>query len=94
MSAEYSHQVLKVCVAQLCQNLGWNSTQSTPLELLTDVLERYILEVGKVTHRYAEQCMWYLCMFGCCSYPTLCGLSNISVINMTIKKNQTLCKTL
>lgn len=59
MSAEYSHQVLKICVAQLCQNLGWNSTQSTPLELLTDVLERYILEVGKVTHRYAEQCMWY-----------------------------------
>lgn len=55
MAAEYSHQVLKVCVAQICQNLGWNSTQSTPLELLTDVLERYLLEVGKVTHRYAEQ---------------------------------------
>ncbi|XP_071140923.1 transcription initiation factor TFIID subunit 3-like isoform X2 [Mytilus edulis] len=55
MSGEYSYQVLKVCVAQICQNLGWNSTQSTPLELLTDILERYLVQVGKVTHRYAEQ---------------------------------------
>lgn len=59
MSNEYCHQVLKVCVAQICQNLGWTSTQATPLEILTDILERYLLEVGKVTHRYTEQCMYY-----------------------------------
>ena len=41
---------------------GGHSAQSTPLELLTDVLERYILQLGKVTHRYPEQCMYIVCV--------------------------------
>ncbi|KAK6177116.1 hypothetical protein SNE40_015283 [Patella caerulea] len=55
MATEYSRSVLKIAVAQICQNLGWNSTQVTPLELLTDVMERYILELGNIAHRYSEQ---------------------------------------
>ncbi|XP_064607437.1 transcription initiation factor TFIID subunit 3-like isoform X2 [Liolophura sinensis] len=55
MAAEYCRGILKVCVAQLCQNLGWNAIQSTPLELMTDVLERYLTELGKTTQRYCEQ---------------------------------------
>ena len=56
MATDYCRGILRVCVAQLCQNLGWHNTQSTPLELLTNVLERYLLELGKVSHRYSEQC--------------------------------------
>lgn len=55
MADEYCRSVLRVSLAQICQNLGWNAAQATPLELLTDVLERYLLEVAKVTHRYSEQ---------------------------------------
>ena len=58
MAQEYSRSLLRVAIAQICQNLGWNSIHSTPLELLTDVLERYLFQLGKVTHRYAEQCMY------------------------------------
>ena len=57
MSQEYSRSVLRVAIAQLCQNLGWQAIQSTPMELLTDILERYLFELGKFSHRYSEQCM-------------------------------------
>ncbi|XP_021356961.1 transcription initiation factor TFIID subunit 3-like isoform X2 [Mizuhopecten yessoensis] len=55
MADEYCRNILRISLAQICQNLGWNAAQATPLELLTDVLERYLLEVAKVTHRYSEQ---------------------------------------
>ncbi|KAL5015496.1 hypothetical protein ScPMuIL_009766 [Solemya velum] len=55
MSLNYSRKLLQISLAQICQNLGWNCIHSTPLEILTDVLERYMLEVAKVTHRYSEQ---------------------------------------
>ncbi|KAK3602912.1 hypothetical protein CHS0354_039328 [Potamilus streckersoni] len=55
MAEKYSWSLLRVAVAQICQQLGWNSIHATPLELLTDVLERYLLQVARVTHRYAEQ---------------------------------------
>ncbi|KAL4226377.1 transcription initiation factor TFIID subunit 3 [Mactra antiquata] len=55
MAQEYSRACLRVAVAQMCQHLGWNSIQTTPMELMTDVLERYLLQLGKVTHRYSEQ---------------------------------------
>lgn len=55
---EYSRSVLRVSVAQICQNLGWNATQTSPLELMTDVLERYLEEIAKISHRYSEQCKY------------------------------------
>ncbi|XP_067683136.1 transcription initiation factor TFIID subunit 3-like [Haliotis asinina] len=55
MATEYCRRMLRICIAQLCQNLGWNATQSSPLELLTDVLERYLIDLGKISHRYSEQ---------------------------------------
>ncbi|ELU12136.1 hypothetical protein CAPTEDRAFT_39082, partial [Capitella teleta] len=55
MSEAFSRHVLRVAVAQICQSLGWNAVQTSPMELMTDVLERYLLELGKYTHRYCEQ---------------------------------------
>ena len=59
MSVEFTRNLLRIAVAQVCQNLGWNAVQMTPMELLTDVLERYILEIGKQTHTYSEQCKYF-----------------------------------
>ena len=56
MSAEYSRNVLKIVVAQICQTIGWHSINSTPLEFLTDLLQEYLLRISKLTHQYAEVC--------------------------------------
>lgn len=52
----YTHQVLSVVVAQICQTIGWQSVTTTSLEILVDILERYIKEVCRITHDYSEHC--------------------------------------
>lgn len=57
MSAEdYSNHILKVAVAQICQAIGWHSIQSTPLELMTDILSKYLQQIARKSNRYAELC--------------------------------------
>lgn len=58
MSAEYSRAILRVSIAQWCQGLGWQSVHASVLELMTDVLERYILQMSTNIHNYAEQCKY------------------------------------
>jgi len=57
MSGEYSRGILKIVVAQICQTIGWHSTNSTPLEFMVDLMQEYILRISKLTHEYAEVCM-------------------------------------
>jgi hypothetical protein len=52
----YTHQVLSVAVAQICQTIGWQSITTTSLEILVDILERFIKELCKTTHNYSEHC--------------------------------------
>uniref|UniRef100_W4VRD2 Putative bip2 n=1 Tax=Corethrella appendiculata TaxID=1370023 RepID=W4VRD2_9DIPT len=54
MNPQYTHDILKVVVAQICQNIGWHSIQTTPLELVVDILDKYLKEIAVSTHRYAE----------------------------------------
>ncbi|XP_062538901.1 transcription initiation factor TFIID subunit 3-like [Armigeres subalbatus] len=54
MSERYTHQLLKVVVAQICQTIGWHSIQSTPMELMIDILDQYLRDVTRTTHRYTE----------------------------------------
>ncbi|XP_055585843.1 transcription initiation factor TFIID subunit 3 [Uranotaenia lowii] len=54
MSEKYTHQLLKVVVAQVCQAIGWHSIQSTPMELMIDILDQYLKDITRTTHRYAE----------------------------------------
>lgn len=55
MAQEFNRKALTLVVAQICQTIGWHSINSTPLELLVDLLHRYLFEVGKNAHLYAEQ---------------------------------------
>lgn len=57
-SLPYVQQLSKVIVAQITQTIGWNSIQTTPLELLTDILHKYLEELTRQTQRYAELCKW------------------------------------
>lgn len=41
-------------MAQICQALGWDSVQLSACHLLTDVLQRYLQQLGRGCHRYSE----------------------------------------
>jgi transcription initiation factor TFIID subunit 3 len=56
MAVHYTHHILRVAVAQICQQLGWDAVNSTSLELITCILERYVYDLGQKSHRYAELC--------------------------------------
>lgn len=55
MVDNYSRSLLKVSIAQICQGLGWHAMQSTPCDIMVDVLQRYIEKVGRVSSQYATQ---------------------------------------
>lgn len=57
--SEYTRQVLKVVVAKMCQTIGWHSINSTPLDIMVDILRRYFIELTRLTHSYATQCKFY-----------------------------------
>ncbi|GJQ67755.1 hypothetical protein Trydic_g21073 [Trypoxylus dichotomus] len=54
----YSRDMVKVSVARMLQTIGWHSIQSTPLEMLTDILIQYMTQMAKLTNDYANE-------FGC-----------------------------
>ena len=51
---DYSRHLVKVGVAQMLQTVGFQSVQSTALDILVEVMERYIFLVSKSSHDYAE----------------------------------------
>lgn len=55
-SLPYIQQLSKVIVAQISQTIGWNSIQSIPLELMGDILHKYMQELTRQIHRYSELC--------------------------------------
>ncbi|CAO1363912.1 unnamed protein product [Diamesa tonsa] len=50
----YTTQVLRMMAAQICQTIGWQAVTPSSLELLVDILDRYLKEICKTTHDYAE----------------------------------------
>lgn len=55
MSEAYAREILRRNVAQICQTIGWNGINSTPLDILMHVVEKYIRTLGTQANRYAEQ---------------------------------------
>ncbi|XP_013107927.2 transcription initiation factor TFIID subunit 3 isoform X1 [Stomoxys calcitrans] len=54
MTDQYMKDVLRVAVAQICQTIGYNATQSAPLELLQDVLDKFMREFTRDLRRQVE----------------------------------------
>eukprot|EP01094_Clydonella_sp_ATCC50884_P018865 TRINITY_DN3571_c0_g1_i2.p1 TRINITY_DN3571_c0_g1~~TRINITY_DN3571_c0_g1_i2.p1 ORF type:complete len:339 (-),score=74.16 TRINITY_DN3571_c0_g1_i2:303-1202(-) len=54
MAEPFAHAVSRQVVAALCKEIGFSSAEERALELLTDVMEKYIEEIGHASHRYAE----------------------------------------
>ncbi|KAJ0172341.1 hypothetical protein K1T71_012314 [Dendrolimus kikuchii] len=55
MSEAYAREILRRNVAQICQTIGWNAINSTPLDILVHVLEKYIRTLCTQANRYAEE---------------------------------------
>ncbi|CAG4987599.1 unnamed protein product [Colias eurytheme] len=55
MSEAYAREILRRNVAQICQTIGWNGINSTPLDILVHVLEKYICALGTQANRHAEE---------------------------------------
>ncbi|XP_053615960.1 transcription initiation factor TFIID subunit 3 [Plodia interpunctella] len=55
MSEAYAREILRRNVAQICQTIGWNGINSTPMDIMVHVLEKYIQSLGTQASRYAEQ---------------------------------------
>ncbi len=50
----YSRTLLKISVSQMLQTVGFQTAQSTALDILVEILERYIYLISKTAHEYSE----------------------------------------
>ena len=56
MVDNFNRQILRVAVAQICQSMGWDALQKSTHDTLTDVMQRYLEEIGKVAYSYTQLC--------------------------------------
>ncbi|ACY70478.1 hypothetical protein DVIR88_6g0015 [Drosophila virilis] len=54
MTEKYTSELLGIVIAQIAQTIGYSRTQSAPLELLEDILQRFIQELARDLHSQAE----------------------------------------
>ena len=50
----YYYKVLKISVAQMCRDVGWQGINVGACDVLTDLLSRYIHTLGKTASAFAE----------------------------------------
>ena len=50
----YARTLLKISVSQMLQTVGFQTAQSTALDILVEILERYIYLLSKTSHEYSE----------------------------------------
>nr|CAH7727972.1 unnamed protein product [Callosobruchus chinensis] len=55
MSAQYSRDHCKIALAKILQLIGWHSINSTSMEVLTDILVKYIQQISGITMDYANE---------------------------------------
>lgn len=61
MAAElYSRENTKIAVGKILTANGWRYVNTTPLEIMTDVLEDYIKKIAAATVKYANECEWFI----------------------------------
>ncbi|KAF5725413.1 hypothetical protein HS088_TW23G00135 [Tripterygium wilfordii] len=51
---EFAQALAKIAVAQVCESCGFQAFQQSALETLSDVATRYIYDIGKTAHSYAN----------------------------------------
>ena len=52
MADDFTHQILRMVVARICQPLGWHAMNSNAGDVLADIMRQYILTIGRTTTAY------------------------------------------
>ncbi|KAK9890208.1 hypothetical protein WA026_010318 [Henosepilachna vigintioctopunctata] len=55
MSSEFTRDHIKISLAKILQTLGCHTINTTPLEILTDILQNYLFQLSKLTNEYANE---------------------------------------
>ena len=55
MAEQYSREIAKVAVAQIAEATGFQAAQGSAVEVLGDLLLRYLSQLGTAAHSNAEQ---------------------------------------
>lgn len=58
MASKFHEDVLKIVVGQICQNIGFHGIFSSSVDVLVDLLHRYLRDIAVTTHRYTEHCKY------------------------------------
>uniref|UniRef100_A0A1D1XYH9 Transcription initiation factor TFIID subunit 8 n=1 Tax=Anthurium amnicola TaxID=1678845 RepID=A0A1D1XYH9_9ARAE len=70
---DFGRAISRIAVAQICESLGFHSIQHSALDALSDVVIRYICDLGRTSHFYAN-----LAGRTCCSvFDILQGLEDL-----------------
>jgi len=51
---DFLNQVMRNVVGVLANNIGWHSAQTSAVDILADLSKRYLLQLARGTHNYAE----------------------------------------
>ena len=51
---DYARHLLKVSISQMLQTIGFQTAQANALDILVEVLERYIYLISKTSHDFCE----------------------------------------
>ena len=90
MSEEVANKLLKPTVAQLLLPVGWHNITNTSVQVLVDVMRRYIESVGKITSGYAEHGSVCVCVCVC-----VCISITITIYHAICNCNcDTICTTM
>lgn len=54
MADKYSRQVARIAVAQMAETVGFDGVQESAVEVLADLMLRYIAQLASASHSYAE----------------------------------------
>ena len=57
---EFKRELLKKSVAELCKRAGWESITSRVVEVLVEIMEKYILKLSVTTKAFSELCKRYI----------------------------------
>ena len=54
MAESYSRHISKIVVGQLAESAGFHAVHESAVDVLADLMLRYIAQLGSASHSYAE----------------------------------------
>lgn len=54
ITGSFAQKVIKISIANICSNIGWNSIGSVSLDILTEIVEQWIAAAGRYSLNYSN----------------------------------------